>query len=100
MIDGQAGVVVEQVEDFSAAAIGEMPVGHVGLPEFVGLVGAEAFPGAPGAFVWLWDHEAAPGQDTPDGRHSRHFGGCWITGEMFGDGGSTGVATPPLRIRA
>jgi hypothetical protein len=38
-------VVVEQVEDFSAGAIGEMPVSDVGLPEFVGLVGAEAFPG-------------------------------------------------------
>lgn len=89
--DGQAGVVVKQVEDFGAGAIGELPVGDVGLPEFVGLVGAKAFPCRSGSFVWLRGHEATPGQDTPDGGYSRNFGDRWVTAEMFGDGGSTSV---------
>jgi hypothetical protein len=38
-------VVVEDVEDFHAAAVGEVPVGDVGLPAVVGQLGAEAFPG-------------------------------------------------------
>jgi hypothetical protein len=43
--DRQSGVVVEDVEDFHAAAVGEVPVGDVGLPAVVGQLGAEAFPG-------------------------------------------------------
>ena len=43
--DGQSGVVVEDVEDFHAAAVGEVPVSDVGLPAVVGQLGAEAFPG-------------------------------------------------------
>jgi hypothetical protein len=38
-------VVIEQVEDLGLGAVGEVPVGGVGLPEFVGLGGGEAFPG-------------------------------------------------------
>jgi hypothetical protein len=37
-------VVVEQVEDLDLGGIGEVPVGDVGLPEFIGLLGAEALP--------------------------------------------------------
>lgn len=42
--DGQSGVVVDDVEDFDLAVIGQAPVGDVGLPELVGQVGLEAFP--------------------------------------------------------
>jgi hypothetical protein len=50
---GQAGVVVEQVEDLDLSGVGECPVGDVGLPELVGLVGLEAFPGRARAFLGL-----------------------------------------------
>jgi len=40
----QPGVVVEQVEDLHAGAVGELPMGGVGLPAFVGLVGGKASP--------------------------------------------------------
>lgn len=89
--DGQAGVVIERVEDFDAGVIGEVPVGDVGLPEFVGLLSSEPFPGRAGAFVWLRGDEAAPGQHTRDRAQRRNFGDGGIAGEMFGDGGSTRV---------
>jgi hypothetical protein len=38
-------VVVEDVEDLDLCPVGEVPVGDVGLPAFVGLGGFEAFPG-------------------------------------------------------
>ncbi len=40
--DGQPGVVVDDVEDLDVGAVGEVPVGDVGLPAFVGQVGFEA----------------------------------------------------------
>jgi hypothetical protein len=41
---GESGVVVEQVEDFHVGAVGQVPVGDIGLPELVGQFGLEAFP--------------------------------------------------------
>lgn len=35
--DEETGVVVDDVEDFDAAAVGEAPVGDVGLPALVGV---------------------------------------------------------------
>jgi hypothetical protein len=40
----QPGVVVEEVEDLHVAAVGQLPVGGVCLPAFVGLFGGEAPP--------------------------------------------------------
>lgn len=48
------------------AVVGEAPVGDVGLPELVGLVGGEAFPGRAGPFVGLGRDESAFVQDAPD----------------------------------
>ncbi|MDT5369480.1 MAG: hypothetical protein QOC62_3911 [Mycobacterium sp.] len=42
--DGGPGVVVDDVEDFHLAVIGQAPVGGVGLPALIGLFGFEAFP--------------------------------------------------------
>jgi hypothetical protein len=42
--EGQSGVVVDQVEDLHGCAVGELPVGDVGLPAFVGLLGTEGPP--------------------------------------------------------
>jgi len=52
-------VVVEKVQNLHISAVGEMPVGGVGLPAFVGLVGAEPVPGGSGSFLWLWGDEPA-----------------------------------------
>src|SRR5215831_1544121 len=40
--DRQPRVVVEHVEDLDVAAVGERPMGGVGLPALVGELGAEA----------------------------------------------------------
>ena len=37
-----SGVVVEPVEDLGVGAIGQGPMGEIGLPAFVGLVGGKA----------------------------------------------------------
>lgn len=60
--DGQPGVVVEDVEDFHGGAIGEVPVGDVGLPSLVGLFGFKANPRGAGTFLRLRCDESAAGQ--------------------------------------
>jgi hypothetical protein len=40
-------VVVEDVEDLHRCVVGEVPVGGVGLPGFVGLLGGEPVPRRP-----------------------------------------------------
>ncbi len=42
-----AGVVIEPVEDLHVGAVGQVPMGEVGLPAFVGLCGCEASVGGP-----------------------------------------------------
>jgi hypothetical protein len=62
-------VVVEHVADLDIGAIGEGPVGDVGLPAFVGLLGGEPDEGALGSLVRLRRDESALGQDPPDRGH-------------------------------
>jgi hypothetical protein len=62
-------------------------VGDIGLPEFVGLLGTEAFPRRAGPFLGLRGHEAAARQDPPDRGYRRGFGDLWISVQMGGDGG-------------
>jgi hypothetical protein len=59
-------VVVEPVEEFDVGAIGQGPVGEVGLPPFIGLFGLEAAVGAAGPFTWLWGDQAVVVQDAAD----------------------------------
>ena len=47
---GEPGVVIEDVEDLHLGAVGQPPVGGVGLPAFVGLLGGEGPPRRPGRF--------------------------------------------------
>jgi hypothetical protein len=70
--EGAAGVVVEEVENLDVGAVGELPVGGVGLPAFVRLLGREPAPRRPGSLLGLGGDEAAPGQDAPDRRDRRH----------------------------
>ena len=67
-----SGVVVEPVEDLDVGAVGQLPVGEVGLPAFVGLGGFEAVIGAAGAFAWLRGDQAVVVQDAPDRRGRGH----------------------------
>ncbi len=55
----------------TVGAVGELPVGGVGLPAFVGLLGFEPVPGRPGSLLRLRGDEAAAGQDPPDRRDRR-----------------------------
>jgi hypothetical protein len=64
-------VVVDDVADLDAGAVGEGPVSDVGLPAFVGLFGGEADEGALGPLVGLRGDEPAGSQDPPDRRHRR-----------------------------
>ena len=45
----QPGVIVDDVEDLGVAAVGQRPVGDVGLPQLVGQVGGEPVPARSGA---------------------------------------------------
>jgi hypothetical protein len=60
-------VVVEPVEDLGVGAVGQSPVGEVGLPAFVGLFGGEANVGAFGALAWLGVDQAVVMQDAANG---------------------------------
>jgi hypothetical protein len=60
-------VVVEPVEDLCVGAVGQSPVGEVGLPAFVGLFGGEPDVGALGALTWLGLDQAVVVQDAADG---------------------------------
>lgn len=65
--EGVAGVVVEEVEDFDVGAVGQAPVGEVGLPAFVGLFGGEADVGGLGSFLGLGSDHSGGVQVAADG---------------------------------
>jgi hypothetical protein len=46
-------VIIEPVEDLDVAAVGQGPVGEIGLPAFIGLLGLETDVGAFGPFTRL-----------------------------------------------
>ncbi|VBA39925.1 hypothetical protein LAUMK136_03230 [Mycobacterium attenuatum] len=61
-----AGVLVVPVEDFDVGAVGQGPVGEVGLPAFVGLFGGKAVVGTARPFTRLRGDQAVVVQDAPD----------------------------------
>ena len=61
-----AGVVIEPVDDLHTGAVGELPVGEVGLPAFVGLVGLESAVGAFGPLLRFGGDQAGGGEDAAD----------------------------------
>ena len=60
-------MVVFDVEDLDLGAVGQLPVGDVGLPAFVWLLGREPLPRRSGSLVRLRGDEPAALQDPPDG---------------------------------
>ena len=51
-------MIIKPGQDFGVVAVGESPVGHVGLPHLVGEVGLKPDVGALGAFFRLWCDES------------------------------------------
>ena len=64
-------MVVFDVEDLHIGAVGQPPVGDVGLPAFVGHLGAKPGAGALGALLRLRGDKPAACQDPPDRRRGR-----------------------------
>ncbi len=65
---GVTGVVVEPGQDLDLGAVGEGPVGEVGLPALVGQVGFEVEVGGLWPFLRLGLDEAGAFQSAPDRR--------------------------------
>jgi len=65
-------MVVEPVDDLHPGAAGEPPVGEVGLPTLVGLIGFEPPIGTLGPFLRLSTDQPSRHQDPPDRRGRRH----------------------------
>ena len=86
---GIAGVVVEPGEDLDVAAVAEPVVGEVGLPGFVGLLGAEPQVGGLGSFGRLGGDQSLAGQGSAH-RGNRH-GHTVMVGQVPGDGVRSGV---------
>ena len=68
----EAGVVVEEREDLDVGAVGQGPVGEVGLPALVRQVRLEPQVGALGSLARFRRDQPFAGQDPPDRRHRWH----------------------------
>ena len=82
-------MVIEQVQDFDVGAVGELPMGRVGLPHLIGQLGLEANPGGLRALVWLRLNQAVGLEDPPDGRP--RGGSSEAKPEVVGDGLGAGI---------
>ncbi len=67
----EPGVVIDGVQDLHLGAAREAPVGDVGLPPFVRLLGFEPDLGAPQSLLGLRGDDALTRQDPPDRCHRR-----------------------------
>jgi hypothetical protein len=82
-------VVVEPGEDFAVGAVGELPVGEVGLPGLVRLLGLEADVGGLRLFARFGGDQVGSADDAVD-RRSRHRQVAVVL-EVPGDGVGAGV---------
>lgn len=87
--DQEPGVVVEPVEDLDVGAVGQVPVGEVGLPALVGLCGFEASVGGPGSLPWFGHDRAGVMEDSADGGCGGR--GVSALGQVPHDGDRAGV---------
>lgn len=76
-------MVVEEVEDLGVGAVGEGPVGEVGLPELVGLIGGEEMSRRARTLAWLRDDQGIRAKDAVDRCAGR--GGESLAFEPHGD---------------
>src|SRR5450759_2658045 len=82
-------MVIDQVQNLDVGAVGQLPVGRVGLPHLVGQLGLEAYPGRLGALVRLRLDQAVGFADSPDGRPRRSSSEA--EPEVVGNGLGAGV---------
>lgn len=82
-------MVVEPGDDFDVGAIGEAPVGEVGLPGFIRQRGLESFVGRAGAFSWL-GRDAFRRDEFPADRCDRNRESVMCL-EVPGDGFGPGI---------
>ena len=86
--DTDPGVVVEDVADFDPGTVGEAPVGDVGLPAFVGLVGAEPSSTTTGAVSAVARPRSRGGTRSARSSRSRACSGlellAWSVLQQFG----------------
>jgi hypothetical protein len=96
-----AGVVIEPVQDLhvgaAGTAVGQRPVGEVGLPDLIGQVGLEAAVGALRPLPGIGDDGAVPGQNP---RHRGDRDAHVFLAQVPGDGVRTSVQAPPGQLRA
>lgn len=82
-------MVVEPVEDLDVGVVGQAPLGEVGLPTLVGLVGGEASVGGAVSLPRFGPDEALGVQDAADGGgRGRSLAFLF---KVPGDGDRTGV---------
>ncbi len=91
-------MVVEEVEDLDVLAVGEVPVGGVGLPHLVGEGGLEADEGGAGALLGLRGDQAVAGEDAPDGAGGGNLGKALE--EVVADAGGAGVVAGGVEFLA
>ena len=85
-------MVVDKVQDLDRGAVGQVPVGGVGLPAFVGQRGLEADEGGARSLVGLWGDQAMPTEDAPNGAaRGRRF--SQARGDVVRDCLGSGVVT-------
>lgn len=63
-----AGMVIQPAQDLGVGAIGQGPVGEIGLPALVGLVGLEPAQAAVGTLSGFRGDQAGVGEDPADCR--------------------------------
>jgi hypothetical protein len=87
--DQQPGVVVDDVEDLHVGAVGQLPVGDVGLPAFIRHLRGEPHIRRPRSFLRLRGDAPPAGQDPPDRRDRRRL--TVPLTQVEGDGRRPGV---------
>jgi hypothetical protein len=65
-------VVIDNVQDRDLVAVGQLPMGDVGLPAFVGLLGAKRAPAGPGPLLRLRSDKATSGTRSAKSSTPRH----------------------------
>ena len=84
-------MVVDHVQDLDLGPVGELPMGEVGLPPFVGHGGLEPDERAPRSLLRLRSDEAPPAEDPPDRGHRWDHGLRVALAQVVRDRVGTGI---------
>ena len=85
-------MVVDEVQDLDLGAVGQVPLGRIGLPAFVGQRCLETDEGGARLLVRLWGDQAMTTEDAPDwAARGRRW--SQARGDVVRDGLGSGVVT-------